>query len=155
MSHAFVKVYIHFVWSTKYGKRILLGDSRELIKKHIEQYAADNSIAILRLAVQPEHIHLLTWLQRTQRIEDIVKLIKGESSYWINQQKILRPKFSWQRGYWGGSVSFQDLSRVIAYIENQDEHHRARMFKEEVETILRRQGYSDEETRMMMRQIDS
>jgi putative transposase len=150
MGHALAKVYVHFVWTTKERERFLLGDSRQKVKEHIEHYTAENQIAVYALAVQPEHVHLLTLLSRSKCIEDIAKLVKGESSHWINHNNLIRPKFSWQTGYWAGSVCYQHVDRVKAYIETQDEHHRVKSFREEFETILREEGYSDFEITQML-----
>lgn len=153
MSHALVKIFIHFVWSTKNGKRLLLGESRAVVKNHIEEYAKENSVNITGLAVQPEHVHLVIALSRSQRTEDAVRLMKGESSHWINQNNLIGPKFSWQTGYWAGSVCFQHVDQIKAYIENQEEHHRVKSFREEFEEILRREGYSEGEIAAMLNGI--
>jgi len=150
MAHALVRVFIHFVWSTKHGKRLLLGDSGEHVRNHIEEYAWQHSMGIVQLAVQPEHVHLLAPLSRTQPIEDIVGRIKGESSHWINQTNLIRSKFSWQTGYWAGSVCFQHVDQVKTYIQGQQEHHRVKSFREEFEEILRRDGYSEDQIAMLL-----
>ena len=151
MAHASVKVYIHFVWTTKARKRLLPGDSRDAVRNHIEEYAGTNGIALHAVATQPEHVHLLMELGRSQRIEDVAKLLKGESSHWINQNNIIRPKFSWQTGYWAGSVSYRHLDVVKRYVETQDEHHRVESFTEEFEALLREYGYSAEEIAELLR----
>lgn len=124
MSHSLVKVYIHYVWGTKFRKCILLGDARAKVKEHLWAYAGENNVILEALNVQPEHVHLLVLLDRSQRIEDIAKLLKGESSHWINENNIVRPKFSWQTGYAAFSVSYQNIGAVKQYIDGQDEHHR-------------------------------
>jgi putative transposase len=151
MAHSYVKVFVHFVWTTKDREKLLIGAVRPSVKEHIEAYAASNEISVQALAVQPEHVHLLTSLSRTQRIEDIAKLLKGESSHWINSNDLLSGRFSWQTGYWGGSVSYQHTGPVKAYIEGQDEHHGKQSFAEEFEALLREYGYSDQEIGELLR----
>jgi REP element-mobilizing transposase RayT len=151
MSHASTKVFVHFVWTTKNRERLLLGDTRHVVKSHLEQYTKGNGINAVALAVQPEHVHLLSELGRSQRVEDVSKLVKGESSHWINQSNILKGKFSWQTGYWAGSVCYQHIDVARSYIEGQDEHHRVKGFVEEFEALLREHGYSEAEIAELLR----
>ena len=101
--------------------------------------------------MQPEHVHLLVSLLRSQKIEDISKLIKGESSHWINANNVTSTKFAWQTGYWAGSVSYQHVGAVKNYIERQDEHHKRKSFVEEFEIMLREYGYSEAEIAELLR----
>jgi putative transposase len=77
MSHSLVKVHIHYIWSTKYGERLLIGDAREQVKNHISEYADQNNLCLEALNIQPEHVHLLVLLGRDQKIEDIAKARQG------------------------------------------------------------------------------
>ncbi len=69
-----------------------------------------------------------------------MKLLKGESSHWINENNLISQKFNWQRGYGAFSVSPSHLTVVRKYIANQDEHHRTKTFLEEYNTILKKYG---------------
>jgi REP element-mobilizing transposase RayT len=42
-----------------------------------------------------EHVHCLFRLKNDQTIKEIMQLLKGESSFWINQQKLINTKFGW------------------------------------------------------------
>jgi hypothetical protein len=54
-------------------------------------------------------------------------------------------EFEWQKGYGAFSVSPSMLRTVKAYVENQEEHHRARSFEDEFLTLLRKSGLRFEE----------
>jgi REP element-mobilizing transposase RayT len=69
-------------------------------------------------------------------------LIKGESSFWVNKQKILKGKFEWQDEYIALSVSESGISKVRQYIANQEEHHRKKTFTQEYEEFLSVHGFS-------------
>ena len=109
MAHSLVKVYVHYVWTTKNRERILVGDARRILADHLGANAVGKGIHVETLNVQPEHIHILVKLPHDQRIEDLVKLLKGESSHWINQSDMLPGKFSWQTGYAAFSVAYDRL----------------------------------------------
>ncbi len=146
MLHSFTKIYIHLIWSTKARERLLMKDIRPVVKEHILEYAEVKNIKILSINVQIEHVHALVSLSSDQKVDDVVKLIKGESSHWINSESLIRPKFSWQRGYGAFSISTSHVDVVKRYIMNQDEHHRMKSFGDEFKTILQKHGYSTLET---------
>ena len=151
MAHSAVLVHIHFVWTTLDRDRSLVNDRRRRVKEHMQEYALPNGIAIDALDVQPEHVHLLVSLSRSQRIEDISKLVKGESSHWINANHVLPGRFAWQTGYWAGSVCHQHVGMVKRYIENQDEHHQHKSFVQEFEEVLQEYGYTRTQIAEMLR----
>jgi len=71
-----------------------------------------------------------------------MQLIKGESSFWINQNKLVPGKFEWAVEYYAVSVSESDVERVRKYIRNQEEHHRKKSWDEEVDEFVRIYGFS-------------
>ena len=78
-------------------------------------------------------------------IQDIVKFVKGSSSHWINQNNIIKEKFSWAKGYSAFSVSKSGVYRVRKYIKNQEEHHRKKSFAEEYSKFLQVHGFNFDE----------
>jgi len=142
MLHSYIKLYVHIIWGTKERFNYFNFEIRDIIKKHILDYAKENNIEILSINVQPDHLHLLISLRSDQKVDDIVKRLKGESSHWINSENIIKPKFSWQRGYGAFSISSSHLEAVKNYIKNQDEHHKKFSFIDEYKKILNKYGYS-------------
>ncbi len=138
MGHSLCKVYVHFVWTTKNRERLLPLPARTQLHEHLLKNARENSILVEALNVQPEHVHLLVNLSRTSAIEEVAKLLKGESSHWINHSNVIPGKFSWQTGYGAFSVSYTHFKNVIAYINAQDEHHQRAAFLTEYETLLQK-----------------
>ena len=89
------------------------------------------------------HLHALFLLCNDKSLAEVMKMIKCESSHWINQQDILSYKFAWQVGYGGFSVSESMVSQVEDYIPNQEEHHRKMTFQEEYDRFLQKYGFSE------------
>ncbi len=140
--HSYVKVFVHVVWTVKGREKVLSRDTRPVLERHLLEYAAKNGIKIETLCVQIDHVHGLIDLSSKQRLEDVMHLLKGESSHWINSSDLMAVKFSWQRGYGAFSVSLSDRVRVKTYIDGQDDHHRIRSFGEEYKTLLREHGFA-------------
>ena len=88
--------------------------------------------------VNPEHVHVLIDLPTHLRIEEAVQLLKGSSSHWINESRLLPGKFGWGRGYGVFSVSHSGVGAVAKYIADQEEHHRKKSFIEEFRMFVER-----------------
>jgi putative transposase len=65
-----------------------------------------------------------------------MQLIKGESSNWINKNKLVQGRFEWQDEYIAVSVSESMINKVRDYIKNQEEHHRRKSFAEEYDEFI-------------------
>jgi len=128
---SYLKIWIHLVWTTKNRQPLLTKKIRKPVFKHIRENANKKGIYIDFINGYKEHVHCLISLGSEQNIDKVLMLLKGESSHWINKQKLCRQKFEWQGGYYAVSVSESVLDRVRAYIKNQEVHHKKRSFNDE------------------------
>ncbi len=141
---SFIKVYIHFVWSTK--NRIPFLETKELRQKvwqHIKENAKEKGIFIDFINGYSDHCHCLISLGVDQNIQKIMQLIKGESAFWINKQGLTKEKFQWQSEYFAVSVSESIVEKVRDYIRNQEKHHLKKSFKEEFEEIMQKYDFKN------------
>ena len=136
-----VKVWIHFVWSTKNREPYLTEDIRKIVFQHIRENAQKKGIFLDFIGGYVDHVHCLISPGTEQSIKEIMELIKGESSHWINSKRITPTKFAWQDEYSAVSVSESLLDSVRRYIANQDAHHRTKEFAEELDDFLKRAGF--------------
>lgn len=67
--------------------------------------------------------------------------IKGESSFWINKNKLTNTKFAWQDEYFVVGVNESTLPSVRRYIANQEKHHKSVSFDDEFENFRTRAGF--------------
>lgn len=114
---------------------------RTSVFDHIAQNANMKNIWVDTVGGHKQHVHCLISLGKDQTISEIARLIKGESSFWINQNKITQSKFGWQDDYWAVSVSESQVERVRKYINGQEEHHRTKTFEEEVSEFMEKYGW--------------
>ncbi|MBA3784849.1 MAG: IS200/IS605 family transposase [Acidobacteria bacterium] len=136
-----VKVWIHFVWSTKNREPYLADEIRLKVFQHIKENAKEKEIYLDFIGGYVDHVHCLISLGTDQTMEKIMQLIKGESSFWINKNKLCRGKFEWQNEYFAVSVSETVIESVRKYIANQVEHHRTKSFDDEFEGFMKRAGF--------------
>ena len=68
----------------------------------------------------------------------LIEEVKKNSSKWIKAKGEQYANFYWQNGYGGFSVNATETEVVIKYIQNQEEHHKKRTFKEEYRLFLKK-----------------
>jgi len=138
---AYLKIWIHFVWATKSRKPLLTGDIRQKVFNHISENAKTKNIHLDFINGFTEHVHCLVSMNAKQTTAEITQLIKGESSFWINKNKLTKTKFEWQDDYYAVSVSHSAVNRVREYIKNQENHHQTKTFAQEVDEFIRKYGF--------------
>lgn len=140
----FIKVYIHFVWSTKNRNPFLKTlEIREAMWQHIKQNATEKGIFIDFISGYTDHCHCLISLGSDQTISKIMQLIKGESANWFNKQQYIEEKFQWQEEYFAVSVSESIVDKVRNYIKNQEVHHSKKSFQEEYIELIEKFGFEE------------
>ena len=139
--HSYSRCWLHLIWATLNRERMLFGDPAKKVSAFLSEYAESKGIYMKINYVNPERVHALIDLPTQYSIEDIFKLIKGASSHWINQNRLVAGKFFWGRGYGVFSVSQSGLAQVARYIAAQEEHHRKRTFLEEYQQLIKRYGF--------------
>lgn len=139
--HSYSRCWLHIIWATKNREKLLINrEARKKVSAHLYENAKEKKIYMKINYVNAEHVHALIDLPTNYTIEDVSKLLKGELSYWINQNDIILNKFSWGRGYGAFSVSHSNVSKVAEYIAKQEEHHKKITFMEEYKSFVEKYG---------------
>ncbi len=112
MLHSHTKIFIHIIWTPKNRERLFKKELKKKVASHLIEKAKSELIPFISLNIQAEHIHGLINLPTDKCLADFMQKIKGESSFWINQNKLFSKHFNWQRGYGGYSVSASQLETV-------------------------------------------
>ena len=86
--------------------------------------------------VNSDHVHALIDLPTNLSVEECIKLFKGASSHFINQNRLTQNNFNWGRGFGAFSVSESRVPNVVDYIKNQEVHHKGKSFSEEYQLFL-------------------
>lgn len=133
---SYVKIWVHVVFSTKNRFPHLTKQIRYDVFKHIIDNCKEKDIFLQAINGYTEHLHCLISLGKEQSIATVTKLIKGESSFWINKHNLTTQKFAWQDDYFAVSVSESQVEKVVNYIKNQEQHHAKKTFEQEVEEFF-------------------
>lgn len=100
-------------------------------------YGQDKDIFIEEINGHVDHVHCLLKLKPTQSVSKIAKLLKGASSFWVNDEQLVEGKLYWQSEYFAASVGESELSRVRMYIQMQEEKHQSFSFEDELKNFIK------------------
>lgn len=124
------------MWTTNRRVPYLRDEIRNEVIQHIHNNAKQKGIHIDCMNGYTEHLHALISLGGSQSVSWLMQQIKGESSYWINKNKLTRLKFEWQDDFYAASIGMQQIDNLRKYIFNQEQHHRKIPFKDELDILI-------------------
>jgi len=136
MPNTYTQLYIHFVFAVKYRAAVIQPDWEDQLHRYITGIVQNNGHKMLAINSMPDHLHFFAGLNPNQSISEMMRLVKGDSSEFINKEKFTKRKFHWQDGYGAFSNSRSHIDGVVKYILNQKQHHSNKTFKEEYVVIL-------------------
>jgi len=110
---------------------------KEELCKYTTGIVRNRGQKLIAINNEPDHLHAFVGLKSTITVSDLVRDIKAGSSGFINDKKWIRGRFNWQEGFGAFSHSHSEIDRVVKYIQNQEEHHRKKTFKEEYLKMLK------------------
>jgi REP element-mobilizing transposase RayT len=138
MPNTYTNLLFHIVYSTKYRKPLIKPEWQDDLYGYIGGIIREEKGILLTAGGMSDHIHLLAKLPPTIAVSDMLRLIKADSSKWLNERDDVGGTFEWQTGYAAFSVSESQVPRVRGYIQTQEEHHRRQAFKDEYLGLLRK-----------------
>ena len=135
------RVWIHLMWSTKYRQPFLRNHVRYKVFDHIRHYAEEAGITLDRINGHMDHVHCLIALQPEQAVARVVRLLKEESAFWINKEKLMPYRFEWEDDYMAASISQADVPTLRGYIKQQEKHHYKLTFEDEFKSFVKEHEY--------------
>jgi REP element-mobilizing transposase RayT len=138
-------VLLHVVFSTKDHRACLDKSIRPGLYKYLATVARNAGCECYRVGGVADHVHFAIRLSRTITIAKLIEELKTSSSKALKTDLATIDDFAWQRGYGAFSVAPSDLSALLTYIDNQEEHHRTRTFQEEYRAFLQKYGVEFDE----------
>ncbi len=136
MANTYTQIHIQCVAAVKYRKALIDRVWKETLQKYITGIVQNNGHKMIAINSMPDHLHFLFGCRPHQSVSDLMQLVKGDSSEWLNNNRMCRNKFRWQEGFRAFSYSKSQIPIVANYIHNQEEHHRKKTFLEEYEELL-------------------
>ena len=139
MSHSFTSLFYPIVFATEMRLPMLTRGLIPKVRRYIAGIVAHHRGRLITANGDRDHLHCLTSLHQSMSVADAARIIKSNSSPWLSKQAGLKT-FSWQDGYAGFTVSRSQVERVRRYIDQQEEHHRKRSFRDELRALFEAHG---------------
>lgn len=136
MSNTYSQIHLHIVFAVQNRLSLIRPEWKNRLYQYIVSIAQNHGHKVLSIGGMPDHIHVLLGLRPEQSISELVRIIKRDSSIWINQNHLVQGHFKWQEGYGVFSYSKSQMKAVINYIDNQELHHQKYSFIEEYRKTL-------------------
>jgi REP element-mobilizing transposase RayT len=145
MPNTYTQVHIQAIFAVQNRISLINDTWQDELYKYITGIIQNCGHKLLQIGGMPDHVHVLFGMRPVQSLSDLMKVVKGESSEWINKRKLVRGRFSWQEGYGAFSYSKSQLDNVIKYIRQQPEHHKKKDFITEYIDFLKAFGVEYDE----------
>jgi putative transposase len=138
MAQSFAKIYIHLIFSTKNRERCISHDVGIELHGYMGGILNGLGCAPIEINAEPDHVHLLFAMTRSETIGNVVGQLKQSSSDWLRNRDPQFRNFEWQAGYGAFSVSQSGVEEVRRYIRGQRQHHKNATFQDEFRAFLKR-----------------
>lgn len=125
-NHRKYNLKVHIVMVTKYRKRLIMGEIKDTLKQECIRIAGIHNWNIVAMETDEDHIHLLLEYDTIERICDLVKILKQETTFILWQkypllmsQNYWKKKIFWSDGYFACSIGEVSSATIQKYIESQ------------------------------------
>ena len=145
MSKSYSQIWVHAVWATKNRRPLIHSNMEHKLFNFLKEELKKMGCMVSIVNGMPDHVHFLFGINPQISITDIIKQIKGSSSFFVNKNKLISEKFIWQRGFGVFGVSHSSVDKVYYYILNQKQHHQKRTFESEYIKYMELHGFENVE----------
>jgi putative transposase len=138
MANTYSQIYLQVVFAVQDRQRLIPTEHKEELQKYISGIIRNQGQKLLAIHCMPDHTHILLGLKPSLALSDLVQIVKADSTNFINRKRWVAGRFSWQEGYGAFSCGHSQLTTVIRYIQNQEQHHAKKTFRQEYIEFLKR-----------------
>jgi putative transposase len=120
----FWRLHYHLIWTTFKREPTLFADREKMFYGVLYKKGRELELIVHAAGNVEDHVHIVVSIPPKLAVAECVRQIKGASAFAINHMPGSAGKFQWQGGYGALSVDDRSLPVVMAYANNQKEHHR-------------------------------
>lgn len=140
MSSTYLDLKYHVLIRTRDEEPLIAVHQRDELNRYIHGIVRNHEGRALRIGGMEDHLHLLMGIHPETAVADMLRLIKANSSKWLNEHGDGRGRFSWQPGYAAFTVSPGQVPNVERFILNQELVHRKMPLRHEYRRIIEKHG---------------
>ena len=116
----------HIVLVTKYRKTLLQYGLDDFVKRAIIYLAGQNNWTVIAMETNKDHIHILLEYDTTERVCDIISILKRQTTYYLWNQygtylsrQYWKKHIFWSDGYFACSIGEVSSATIEKYIAEQ------------------------------------
>ncbi len=121
---AYWRLHYHLVWATFKHEPMIDREREKVIYGTLYNKAKELGLIIHAAGNVEDHFHVVVSIPPKLSISDCVRHLKGASAHAVNHMLSSATVFKWQEGYGALSLGERSLPTLIAYANNQAQHHR-------------------------------
>jgi putative transposase len=140
MANTYTQIHIQAVFAVQNRLCLIDKEWKHLMYKYMTGIVHNHGHKMLAVNSTADHVHLLIGFRPTQSLADLMQDVKGSSSKWINENKLVKGRFSWKEGYGAFSYEKRRVKEIVQYIMNQEQHHQKKNFQKEYQELLEEFG---------------
>ncbi len=127
-------LHVHLIFGTKHRKPMITPELRTRLHAYLGGIARELDAKAVIVNGMTDHVHMLVTMPPKISVSDLARVLKTNSSRWAGDE------FAWQSGYAAFSVSTSNMPDVVAYIRDQEKHHKMCSFADELIALLKKHG---------------
>ena len=141
----YTQILYQIVFSTRFREPTMESDGQRRLYQFIAGILQNKKCHLYQINGTENHLHIVTHIHPVIAPAQLVKDIKLATAAFLKETKIFPSFHGWQSGYGAFSYSISAKERLVAYVKNQKEHHRAVSFQEEYIRLLKEHGIDYDE----------
>lgn len=112
---------LHFIWIPRRRRKVLVGPVAERLDTLLREKAAELELDVLRLAIQPDHLHLFVGVDPKIAPAQIAYRLKGYTSRILRQEfpHLRKMPSMWTTSYFVSSAGNVSAATIEKYIQSQ------------------------------------
>jgi REP element-mobilizing transposase RayT len=131
MANTYSQIYLQIVFAVEGRQSLIHKRNKEELHKYATGIVTEREQKLFAIHCMPDHTHILIGLRPSMALSDLVHDLKIGSANFVNRKRWVVGRFGWQDGFGAFSYGHSQLTRIIRYIQNQEQHHAKLTFREE------------------------
>jgi len=131
MANTYYQIYLQTVFAVKYRHAVIDKEWSSKLFAVIGNLINELNCKTIIVNGVDDHVHCFFGLKPVVSVSELMKTVKAKSSKYINDNHLTKQRFEWQEGYGVFSFSQSSIDSVYKYIQNQEEHHKKQIFRQE------------------------
>lgn len=137
MANTYTQLTVQAIFAVRNRQNVITEAWRDELHRYISGILTKDGMKSLAVGGWLDHVHILFGIPPTRNLSDVIRVVKANSSRWVNERGFVQGVFQWQEGYGGFTYSVSQRDAVIKYIMNQEQHHGSLSFRDEYMGLLK------------------